>query len=704
MAKAIQISEEAVEKVREFQAARYEEYKSQREDDIDKGYSLADWFYSGGTARIEWNAAKSAYVPTHTDVESNVGSMLFNRQVNTKAGLLSAIMNSGRPLVNYVDRGSDGEPLSEETGQVTADCMNALTKWVMKADGFSTKIPEFCTSVHKLSNIFALITIRREERTIHYTERTKVPTGETDPETGEPIMTDVAGPRKKKGVVFNFPSVSFPHPQNVFCNKLIPTIQGQDCVIITSITSLPELKREGKWFDADALASIDPKRMQWDGTEGAVAKEGSLENRGRDDNLMSEGRLLRFDSFVRVPIMNGEWVDWEEDTPIEYELFWTTFVGNGLGQDAVCLKAVSGFDPDDEIPLEIVRSSPDRLDMLYHMFDSEKIKSVYIADCMLMNSAVDQSALLADPPTEYLEGGYVPRGDIKVKPGAQLHVRERGAVSPMRIFDNTQSLVALRQQVREDAKMAMATDDARVGEYAGARTTKYEVMRVTGATDSAVQVQNDYIVSQFCEWLGRKYLSYIDKYMEPEQITRIIGQMLPGRIIENPVLGDYDVVVDVVHEYFDDIERKEGLGVMLQAFGQVPQLLQSPSHQIDMCDLVKEMFRSFGLPSRLVRKRNNADSEAMARGRVQMMLSEGVFIPPQQGEDHGTHERVARAEALRWKGLENSGDPRAANVPLLLEYAQACKQMDQQEQQQMMQQQQAAQAQPEGMEMQGGGY
>jgi len=34
------------------------------------------------------------------------------------------------------------------------------------------------------------------------------------------------------------------------------------------------------------------------------------------------------------------------------------------------------------------------------------------------------------------------------------------------------------------------------------------------------------------------------------------------------------------------------------------------------------------------------------------------------------HLKVARGEEIRWRGLEDSGDPRAANLPLLQQYIQ----------------------------------
>jgi hypothetical protein len=77
--------------------------------------------------------------------------------------------------------------------------------------------------------------------------------------------------------------------------------------------------------------------------------------------------------------------------------------------------------------------------------------------------------------------------------------------------------------------------------------------------------------------------------------------------------------------------------------------------------------------SRLIGGPNTADSEANARQRIQMMLLMGEYIPPAEGENTDVHLRIARAERLRWAGLEQSDDARAKNLPLIDRYIQDLK-------------------------------
>ena len=72
------------------------------------------------------------------------------------------------------------------------------------------------------------------------------------------------------------------------------------------------------------------------------------------------------------------------------------------------------------------------------------------------------------------------------------------------------------------------------------------------------------------------------------------------------------------------------------------------------------------------------------------MLNAGTPVQPQPGQDFVTHLRVEEAERLQWKGLENSGDPRAVNIALLDQHIAQEKQMMQLQAQ--AQQQQAQQA------------
>jgi hypothetical protein len=660
--------------VEAFQAiaeTRFQDFYQQRED-IDESYQLADWMYKGGQARGIFDAERRQWCPREVDGKANMGSILAHRQVNTLAGTLGAILLSGRDLWQYHDKPTSGNPASSETGATTAAQMNALAKWIQKHDDFDKKLPEFCLAINKQSNIFAWLGMRNEETTEVGSELDVVETGEVDALTGTPLYDYERKTRVRKGIKTPFPSVRFPYPRNVYMDRFLADVQDQEFVFVLSTTTKSKLMKEGKWLDQKALAKLDPGAFEWDGNYGGTGKQEDEENAGREHN--PRGLMLRWDVYARVPVKAGEMYDpakdeeKDEDDPLKgvsYKLLWGVFVGNSMG-DSVCLKLMSDFDPDDEIPLQAIRVLPDNPDMLYHTFHTDVIRPSYAADCSFLNTAVDQHAISTDPPLQILHGAHFVK-DFTFKHGQRWHVKVKDAIMPLQIPDRTGTSMAMREQVRDDAKMALATDSAKLGEYAGARTSASEFLQVSQSTDMTLAMKNAYVVGQFLPWLARKYVSYAREFMPPEVLQRILNEMMFPEP-KGEYIGNYDVTVDIVGQYEDDQRREMGLDRMMQILAN-PAFIQSQTHKLDVGELVKMYAEAKKLPvGRLVQPPNLTDSEMAARQRIGNMLISGVYQPPQPGESVEIHLRIAVAERLRWRGLEKSQDPRAVNIPLIDQY------------------------------------
>ncbi len=671
----------------------YDEYVAQRED-IDEEYEISDWMYKGGTYRGKFDKERRRWVPRMVEGKANVGSLLFHRQVNTLAGMLGAILLSGRDLWKYRDKPVTGNPEAEETGKMTADHLNALTKWCMKQDQWiETKLPEFCTSVFKMSNVFAMITMKSEEHTILVSETQTEETGEID-EYGQPVLDYKRTVKEKKGVI-EYPSVCFPYPRNIYADKYISSMRDQECVIVLSTTTKSSLVREGDTLDQEAVAKIDPEKLMWDQSNGAAGKNSDEENAHRDGVKQSEGLMLRWDVLMQSPVKDGQW--YEPDKPedgeaVEHKLIWGVAIGNDL-EESVWVKTTDRVSPDGEMPIKEIRALPDDSDMLYHTNLGKLVSPAYAADAALLNAALDNMAVINDPPLEVNEKLCRRVKDFTFKSGQRWDVNGPNAIKPHEVRDSTLQTTALREQVREDVKLALATDQPRLGEYAGARTTKYEVQRVAGSTDQTLALKNSYIVGQLLPWLAKKYVGYCRTYMKAESIQRILGEMMPDQIVSKMDVGEYDVVVDIVTQHEDDQYRSEALGRVMNILSN-PIFLQSETHSTDLGELMRFYMEHEKFPARVIGPPNTADSEANARTRIQDMLRTGIYYPPQEGENLVVHLRVARAERLRWRGLERGADNRAQNVQLIDQYVTEVRQIMQAQQQQ---------AQQAAMQMQGGG-
>jgi hypothetical protein len=677
MSKIKILEDDGILKMQEWAKTRFDEYITQRES-IDEAYEVSDFFYKGGTARGTYDRERRQWVPRIAEGKANVGSGLWHRQVNTLAGILGGVLMSGRDLFQYRDKHVRGN--DEQSGAYTADAMNALAKAIQKIDKFEQRIPEFCTAIFKQSNIFAHIAMKRTERDVTVGEDIEEDTGEVD-EYGTPILK-IRKRFRKKSKRTEFPTITFPYPRNIYADNFISSMEDQDCVFMLTLTNRQRLLSEGKWLDQEKLAQTPDDDLKWDGMFGKAGKDSDAQNAHRDELPANEHVILRWDMYAYIPVKNGNWFDPAEEgsdtmEDVEMRLVWGVFAGNSV-DDAVCLKLVDDFSPNGRIPLKELRASPDDSDMLYHTFTIEPIRSMYAADCALMNSACDNMALINDPPLLIRTHGHRVK-DFTFKSGQKWFIETDGAIQRMDVRDTTQNTVQLRNQIREDAKLAMATDDARTGEYAGARTSAFEVQQVTGSTDTTIALKNAYILGQLLPWMAENYLEYCREFMEPEMIRSIIGEHINARV-PGEYIGDYDVVVDILGQYEDDRAREQGIDRLMQIIGSNPAFLESNTHRVDLGELVRMYIEHKKLPvGRIIGPPNTADSEANARRRVQAMLMTGTYIPPEQGENHKVHERVVRNERARWRGLEDVNDPRAQNIPLLEQYLQDLKQMQQQQ-------------------------
>lgn len=660
--------------IRELAKSHFDRFVEQRED-IDEAYDLADWMYKCGTHRGMYNKERRAWVPRYVEGKANVGSTLLHRQVNTLAGMLGGILLSGRDLWRYADKPVAGNPMSGETGAMKADQMNALAKWIQKADNFDKKLPEFCVSIFKYSNIFAHISMRREEREVLESEMTQEVDGFD--ENGNPIYKWKSRLKKRKGVKYEYPTIVFPHPRCVYADKYIKDIAGQECVIVLSQTTITKLMQEGRWLDQEAIAGLDMEKVAWDETYGSEARRTEEEHLGRKSNAAS-GVILRWDVYIWLPVKHGHVIDLasrkedEKDDPYQMKLYWCVFVGNRL-DEAVLLKCTDEFDPDGEIPIKEIRAVPDDSDMLYHTFISEVVRPMYAADCASMNAAIDRDALVNDPPRTVLIGKHGIK-DFSWKSGQVWSVERHDTVNLFPVPQTQLATLALRDQIRQDIKLALATDDAKMGEYAGSRTSAFEVLRVTSATDATISLRNAYIVGQILPWIARKYVSYCSEFMPPEVRQRVLNEMMFPEP-RGEIIGSYDIVVDIVGQYEEDATRGLGLDRMMQILSN-PAFIASDTHKIYVGELVKMYIEHKKLPvTKLVGPPSMPDAESNARQRIQTMLITGVYIPPVPGENAEIHLRIAQAERLRWRMLESTGDSRAVNVGLIDQYIADVKQL-----------------------------
>jgi len=643
-------------------SANYERYKSQRED-IDLNNEYADAMYKAAQNRTFLTSQQSSNMGLDKDPRANVGSPLYHRIVNTMASILYGILTSREDLFRYDTVGSESVSLSKEDQLRAADSMNALARYTRKLDNIDEKLPEFCVSAFKLSNIFAMVYQKRTYRKI--TRYEPVYEAVTD-ENGEQIQEIVdQNEVVSEEIVDNFPCISFPHPSSIYCDRYIPSMKNQYCVIVETLKTYPELysEVEAGFIDKAQFEKITEEQI-WDGTTGWEQRANEQNNRNADVNASGTKQYLQRDVFMWAPI-NGS--SWSEDAP--QALYWGTCLGNDMA-NAVMVRLIESQDPDGEIPLKEIRVCPDNSDELYHTTLAEIVMSNYSADCTLLGLALDNISKTVDPPLTIIDGAHRIK-DFSYKSGQHWHVDRHDAIKQWDVRDATQNTVALRQQVQADIKMALNADPAFVGEYAGARTSATEFQGVNNISKNPILMQMRYVISQFCPWMAKKYLSYWNKYGTPKEVKLITDddkQLDPNNF-------RYDIVSNVVDEYVADTVKAQTINNIMTVIGASEYYQKSEFHTIDPGELIKDWLTTNKYNvAKIVLPSISGDAEQVANMENTKLLS-GQSVEPQNGQHHAVHLRQHKAERMKWVGAETSTDPRAKNLQLLDQHIAATEQL-----------------------------
>lgn len=640
----------------------FNRYQSERED-INDLNEVADSMYACMQNRSLLSSEKSKGMDRSADTRANVGSVLFFRQTNQLASQLVSVARSRPDLWKYNTIGNAALEESLEDGSNIAAQANALARWTLKQDGFNAKLPEFAVHAFKYSNVFAMI---RQHRT-YGRKLVKEPIFEDVMGEDGTVTAVLKGERRKwiKEAKENYPSVVFPHVDMIFADRYIPNMADQNCVVMLSRRTRTELYEDVMmgYFDQDVYDTIT-KDDEWDGSTGGEEQEKEATNRERDFAPSGTGIFLQWDIFQRSPIDDNG--NWDEDNPPQ--LYWGTVIGNSIEKGKV-VRLERNPDPDDEIPIKEIRINPDSSGELYHTTNAEVVRSSYSADCTLLNMALDNMGNVNDPPMLITDGTHRVR-DFTFKKGARWHVDNVNSIKEFQMRDNTLQTTNLLDRVEGAAKQALGTDDSMMGQYAGARTSATEFMGVNQNTKNPHMVQIGYILNQLLPWMARKYMSYWYEYGLPNQVAQITDEDkpydLPIKDVAAKMMFGFDVTVDILDEYEDDAVKSQQAQAIMQTIGASPFFQTSPYHTVNPAELLKEWLTSMKWnPSRVIMPNGEADSEKAAKLENTVMLQTGEYDRPQPNENHMVHLRVHKAERLRWKGLEDSGDPRAASLGLL---------------------------------------
>jgi hypothetical protein len=650
-------------------------FQSKR-DEIDDRNEVADYMYKAAQNRTLESEEREKGLDRSDDTRANTGSVLFHRQVNQLASQLSTVMYRGQ-LFKYVPRTTETVIGSGEDSIDLSAQANGIAKWNLERINFQKKIPEFATSLFKYSDVFIGCSWVEHLRR----KMAKKPTIQMREQNGEMVPYVIGDTIEISKAREAFCDFFILHADQVWVDRTIADIQGQNCVIIGRLRNRSEIYGDvlAGFFDKDQYKEIKDVH-KYDGTY--MDRSQKVENQNLTAYYDAEDVFIQWDIFRRSPIDEDK-KKWDPETPTT--LWWGTVIGNDISS-GVLVRLERNPDPDDEIPIQDVHVYPDDSGDIYHTSVADIVRSLYSTDCTLMNMVLDNGAMLNDPPLLVNDALHHIR-DFSFRRSAKWPVDDvERAVKEFRITPTTMNTVQLREMVTNDAMTALATDKPMMGMAHGSRTSASEANAITQNSIQPHMVQIRYILYQLLPWMGRKMMSYWQIYGDPNTVLKITEINKVYEVSPKNLFGEFDVVIEIVDDYIDDTVRQGRIMQFLQILSGSPWLQQSSRHRVDQAELLYQAFEDFRfVPNRIIQKTGSKDAEKVASMENYVMIYGGKYDAPQMGEDHEIHLRVHRIMRARWDGIETQ--PEAKFVPLLDQHILMHEQIQGQEQQAAQQKQ-----------------
>ena len=589
-----------------------------------------------------------------SDTRANVGSTIFFQQQRTLAAMGVSVQESKPVPFKYQAILNENVPYSQEEGNEIANQKNILARWTMKKDGFRLKTVEFWHQIWKYGAVPVGIFQKTVKRKVLLTKKQYVDTpegrvlvGETEEE--REIVTD------------NYPSLRI-FPLASLYADVWRCWDDQDCILVATIRNRAQIYADVKagFFDEAKYKKIN-RSHEWDGYSGRRFVEEQAENTGDVDyNPRTTGQFCQWDVFKLCPIRNGKWDD--DAVP---QWYWLTIIGNSP-DNGVTVRFERNPDPDDEVPIRLINALPDDSDMLYHVSPAEIVRSNYSVECTLKGAAIDNICLVNEPPLMAVEGAHRIT-DFEFKRGQLWRVMNPDAIKEFQVRDNTQSTAALLDYVNQDTRSALFTNMPITGQEGyGARTSASEAVGARRSAMTPHLVVTRYILDQLLSWYARKSSRYWDAFGTDDQVIAISDEPRYPEIRPSQLHGEFDIEVNIVDEFHDDLVMEQRTNEMLRLVASVPILQKS----IDIYELLKPLFERQRLPLAALKQTTDIDAKMRARDENRRMIENGEVIRPQQGEAHATHYAEHMGEMLRWQGLDPAvaeGDERIINAQTILQ-------------------------------------
>ena len=623
----------------------FEKFKTQRSD-WDDIWEISDYMVKAAQNRTLNASEKSrGFNPSWSDDErANTGSTLFFQQYRQLAAQLASVALSRDVPFKYSPISNTAVFMSTEDASEQAAQWNCLAKWTLKQDKFASKFISFAHQLRKYGNVpvlfyqnqkFGKTTVTESQSTF-----TPLPDGSVQEVEGEPIEREI------EVILENWPSWRILTPDSVYADVWIGDLQHQDCVIVSSLMTRAQMLGEvaNENWNAKQFELVTDA-YKWDGSTNATLRKQKIENQNLTSPSTDATEMyMVWDVFQRCPI---EGAKWDEESGVR-DLYWYTVVGNDI-TDGIKVRFQENEDADNEIPIYMIHDMPDDDDILYHLSQAQIVRSNYSVECTIKNQMLDNNSAINHPSLKEIEGEV--RGtDRKCGPNTVLTMDNANSLTEFDVKSLTQDNIALLENIKNDTKSALSTANNVLGEAYGGRTSALEAGNAYRNSVQPHMITIRYILEQFLGVYAKKMHSYWDKFAMPGQVFAITDEEQLRSIYPANMHGEFDIIIDIIDEYEDDVVQNQRLFDVINLAGGNPEIAKV----VDFAELMTQYLRKAKMDyTKIIQRPMDFDAAEVARGENRAMIQGGIPATVKEGENLTIHLAEHEGERLRYNGVED---------------------------------------------------
>jgi hypothetical protein len=569
-----------------------------------------------------------------------VGSTMFYKIVRSLAAQFVNVLFSQTDPYHYSSRSNPEIFGSDKQAELLANQHNLTMRWNRDKENFTVKAIEFLFQLIKYGNQPVVCSWFRRSQEVLDRWPTKKPV------EGQPVETKVSRKLVLTDNRFNWEAIPI---ENFYADSNIADMQKQNCVITESTTNMTELldgQRLKEYINVDQVNESHLFKGSGDNDEIRQQKEtnAGLASTTPDANT---GTFQLWNAMVLLPIDEtakiGKRWDPLKNMP---KKFWVTVVKDFTA--GVVLRIERNPDPDDEIPMDMIHHLPDDSDKLYHISLAQLIRGNYSESTTSKEQLIDTKTANINRPLKAKRGEvYTDTGDLKFGKDVIYYVENENSLTEF-VMAPVNDIIPTLQYIDNDSDEAAGNNRATRGEAMGQRTSSSEAVNAYTAASLPNKMLIKYVFHQWLSWLARKGVRYWHIYAQENQTLKIAddeGVYQSIRPID--LFGDYDVVIDIVDEFEQNLMQQQGMTFAAQNL--LPLFLKDMNSR----EAAKKFFELILHTdiSDIIKPDDSEQQKALARHENRLLM-DGQYVNPSPQDNHDVMLAEHKSWRLQYTGVE----------------------------------------------------